>query len=241
MIEPISDTLTVGSILHVRAEFNVNKPAEIKLLTESDIPAFFITVEVDGSTVKYGNDRTQFTKILTNQLSTGEIYEYFIKVTSNGYAATFNGDQLELTLFTKTNWQCMDKDTDYPGCDLKAQTSTGIEDCYKKCKDLADCQSFMIVYDDSAFSQDPLNNCWSKSKKYGNGAVTLAGLKAGNMDCFIDNRNVTKLQGGGTLFNKVELSLIKVEYVFTQTTGNIGEWDGGATSGYIYTMIGSAG
>ena len=81
----------------------------------------------------------------------------------------------------------MDKDTDYPGQDISFGPSSGIDDCYKKCKDRADCISFMI-YDESAFSQSSRfteNKCWLKSKKYGEGAVTLAGLQAGNMDCFI--------------------------------------------------------
>ena len=78
----------------------------------------------------------------------------------------------------------MDEDTDYPGQDISSGPSTGIDDCYKKCKDRADCISFMIVYLFIS-AQFPLNTCWSKKKKYGNGAVTLAGLQAGNMDCFI--------------------------------------------------------
>ncbi|XP_063689600.1 uncharacterized protein LOC134822438 [Bolinopsis microptera] len=85
---------------------------------------------------------------------------------------------------TGKNWlQCMDTDTDYPGHDLTSGTSTGIDDCYKKCKDQAGCQAFVMVYDDSAFS-GTLNYCWLKSQKYGTGAQTVTGLKAGNMDCF---------------------------------------------------------
>ena len=96
---------------------------------------------------------------------------------------------LTLFLFYISDWQCIDEDTDYPGYDISDGLSSGIDDCYKKCKDLVNCQSFMIVYNgESAYSLssgNPLNNCWLKSKKFGNGLVTLAGLQAGNMDCFI--------------------------------------------------------
>ena len=39
--------------------FDEDSEAEIKFLTEDDIVALFLTVNVDGYTVTYGNDRTQ--------------------------------------------------------------------------------------------------------------------------------------------------------------------------------------
>ena len=51
--------------------FDEGSEAEIKFLTEDDIVAFFLTVNVDGYSVAYGNDRTQVKekeKILFNEL-----------------------------------------------------------------------------------------------------------------------------------------------------------------------------
>jgi len=53
------DLIRISNNLTFRAEFNQNIPTEIKFLTQNDIPAYFITVDVDGKTVSYGNDRTK--------------------------------------------------------------------------------------------------------------------------------------------------------------------------------------
>ena len=53
--------------------FDEDSEAEIKFLTEDDIVAFFLTVNVDGYTLTYGNDRTQVKekqKILLIQIPT---------------------------------------------------------------------------------------------------------------------------------------------------------------------------
>ena len=43
----------------------------------------------------------QHTKTLTTALRSGGVYEFYVNVTSVGYATTFNGDKLDITLFTK--------------------------------------------------------------------------------------------------------------------------------------------
>ena len=84
----------------------------------------------------------------------------------------------------------MDIDTDYGGYDMSVVHSTGIEDCYQKCKDLVgcSCQSFLIIYNLEMFEdmfEGKLNDCHLKSRKYGVGATARAGVKAVNMDCMI--------------------------------------------------------
>ncbi|XP_063687951.1 uncharacterized protein LOC134821197 [Bolinopsis microptera] len=202
------DSLVTGSQLNVRAQFNSSKEGVIKFLTEADLTAFYLAVATDGLTVTCGNDRTKFTKNLRSPLKEGESYEYQVDITNEGYSTTFQREKLPVTLYAKSDWQCMHVDTDFGGYDIHEGNSSGIADCYNRCLNMTNCEAFAIVYKGS-ISLKQVNWCWCKSRKYGRGATRLVNIKAANMDCFIDNTDVKKLQGSGAVFNELTLGILQ--------------------------------
>ena len=63
----------------------------------------YLLLSQNSNTRNYSDklSKLQYSRTLTTTLSTGDMFEVYVNVTSVGYATTFNGETLDLTLFAK--------------------------------------------------------------------------------------------------------------------------------------------